>query len=153
MRGPAIIARTLSVPSVVSRTDGRVWQYHPRSDQHSKVACWAILLDLLETSSLLKRHVADGKVAFGINRQINDWSTGRRKNLDLVVARAGASGDQLRAFDLVQLADKYKIVLTDSEKTALSRLPGGSEGAAGSTVLASIHRCSGLVRCWRSGRS
>ncbi|MGH3182596.1 MAG: hypothetical protein ACRDOE_11920, partial [Streptosporangiaceae bacterium] len=45
---------------------GNIWQYHPRSDRHSKVACWAAFFDLLTTSALLRRHVAEGKVIFGL---------------------------------------------------------------------------------------
>lgn len=138
MRGPDIIVRTMSVPSVTDKA-GRTWQYHSRSDQHSKVACWAVLFDLLATSSLLRTHVATGKVAFGINRQINDWHTGRRKDLDLVVARtAGASQPHTAAFDLAALADRYRIVLTDEDRRALADLPTAPQGAAGATVLVAL---------------
>jgi len=135
MRGPDIIARTLSVPSVTDK-QGREWQYHSRSDQHSKVACWAILFDLLQASGLLRQHVANGKVAFGINRQINDWQTGRQKNLDLVVARSGQ--DASPAFDLAALATKYRVVLTPAETEILAGLPRSPEGVAGSTVLVAL---------------
>ena len=138
MRGPAIITRTLSIPSVTDNA-GRAWQYHSRSDQHSKIACWAILFDLLQTSSLLRTHVAANKVAFGINRQINDWSTGRRKDLDLVVARgAGTHDDASPSFDLSQLATRYRIVLTADEQRDLDALPVAPSGGAGSTVLVAL---------------
>ncbi len=137
MRGPAIIARTLSLPLVTDKT-GRTWQYHSRSDQHSKVACWAVLFDLLETSRLLRAHVAAGKVAFGINRRINDWHTGRKKDLDLVVARAGSAGDTLAAFDLADLARRYRLALTEEEWAALDRLPTAPQGASGATVLVAL---------------
>jgi hypothetical protein len=82
MRGPAIISRALSVPLVRDQF-GCTWQYHPRSDRHSKVACWAVIYDLMQSSRLLRKHVSQGKVTFGINRQLNDWETGKRKNLDM----------------------------------------------------------------------
>lgn len=135
LRGPQIIARTLTVPSVVDKR-GRSWQYHSRSDQHSKLACWAILFDLLQSSDLLRSHVASGKVAFGINRTINDWQTGRKKDLDLVVARSGQ--DASPAFDLAQLAERYRLVLTEEERTILSGLPRSPEGVAGSSVLVAL---------------
>ena len=138
MRGPAIITRTLSVPAVTDRT-GRVWQYHSRSDQHSKVACWAVLFDLLQTSSLMQTHVASNKVAFGINRQINDWNTGRRKDLDLVVARSAGGNDDARpSFDLAELAVRYGVILTEEEQDELAALPTAPDGAAGSTVLVAL---------------
>lgn len=135
MSGPAIITRSMTQPSVTD-VAGRTWQYHSRSDQHSKVACWAILFDLLQASQLLRRHVAAGKVAFGINRQINDWQSGRKKNLDLVVARSGETASA--AFDLAQLAGRYQIVLTPQEEQILAGLPRSPEGAAGSTVLVAL---------------
>ena len=138
MRGPAIIARTLSAANVTD-AHGRPWQYHSRSDHHSKVACWAVLFDLLQTSSLLQRHVADGKVAFGINRRINDWTSGRKKDLDLVVARsAGAQDERLQAFDLADLATRYRLDLDETDKAILAELPTAPQGPAGSTVLVAV---------------
>jgi hypothetical protein len=42
-----ILVRTLSTPVPIgpSKTP---WQYHSRSDRHSKIACWGILFDLLD---------------------------------------------------------------------------------------------------------
>lgn len=139
MRGPEIIARTLTVPGVPDKF-GRIWQYHGRSDRHSKVACWAILFDLLQASSLLQRHVRAGKVTFGINRQLNDWETGKKKNLDLVVARTpGPGGNAVGpAFDLVELAERYNLFLTDSERRVLESLPVAPAGTAGATVLIAL---------------
>lgn len=138
MRGPAIIVRSMSVPNVTDSA-GERWQYHSRSDQHSKIACWAVLFDLLLTSDLLRAHVASGKVSFGINRQINDFTTGRKKDLDLVIARAASGGDdQLPAFDLAALAIKYRVQLDADDRLALGRLPAASAGASGSTVLVAL---------------
>lgn len=138
MRGPAIIARSLSVENVTDSA-GRHWQYHSRSDQHSKIACWAVLFDLLATSRLLRRHVEEGRVAFGINRRINDFSTGRKKDLDLVVARAaGMHEDQLPAFDLSALASRYRLQLDSDDMKLLASLPTARASAAGSTVLVAL---------------
>ncbi len=136
MRGPPIIARSLSVPRQIG-PDGGQWQYHSRSDTHSKVACWAIMFDLLSTSSLLREHVADGKVSFAINRKMNNWQTGRSKNLDLVVARASGESKS-RPVSLRQLAERYDIRLTDAESSVLDGLPVSPAGTAGSTVLVAL---------------
>lgn len=117
-------------------TKGAEWQYHSRSDRHSKVACWAIMFDLLNTSRLLREHVAAGKVSFAINRQINDWQSQRSKNLDLVVARA--SGIESPAVDLTELAKRYDLQLTESDAQTLHALPLSPTGAAGSTVLVAL---------------
>lgn len=139
MRGPDIIARTLSVPRVPDKF-GHTWQYHSRSDRHSKVACWAVLFDLLQASDLLQRHVRAGKVTFGINRQLNDWETGKKKDLDLVVARAPGPGSPVasEALDLKGMAQRYDIVLTDEERAVLDSLPVGTAGTAGATVLVAL---------------
>ncbi|KQU56393.1 hypothetical protein ASG84_19625 [Rhodococcus sp. Leaf278] len=135
--GPAIIARTLSKPNNVVSKNGSQWQYHPRSDHHSKIACWAVLFDLLSASSLMQRHAATGKVAFGINRELNDWTTNRTKNLDLVVARTGDDVG-ITTTDLVDLADKYGIGLTAQEQSALTALPTSPRGDAGAIVLVAL---------------
>lgn len=138
MRGPEIIARTMSRPTVLDSA-GRPWQYLSRSDRHSKVACWAVLFDLLQTSSLLRTHVVAGKVAFGINRQINDFHTNRKKDLDLVVARTAGAGDHtLQAFDLAVLGTRYRLDLTAEDQRILADLPTSPMGAAGSTVLIAL---------------
>jgi len=63
MDGPAILAASMSVPQ--PRGDSAtLWQYHSRSDLHSKVACWVVLYDLLQQSTLLKNHAAAGKIVW-----------------------------------------------------------------------------------------
>ena len=83
-----ILVRTLSTPAPMgpSRT---LWQYHSRSDRHSKIACWGVLFDLLQTSGLLRSHVADGKVVFGVNHVMRDFVNNKKKALDLVLCRPG----------------------------------------------------------------
>ena len=46
MKGPTILARSMSTATRRGQ-DAVAWQYHSRSDSHSKVACWAVLFDLL----------------------------------------------------------------------------------------------------------
>lgn len=117
--------------------EGVPWQYHSRSDVHSKVACWAIMFDLLATSSLLQQHVAQGKVSFAINRKMNNFQTGRSKNLDLVVARA-SNGDGSATVSLAELAGRYDILLDADDRAALDLLPASPAGAAGATVLVAL---------------
>ena len=84
LHGPEILVRTLSGTAIKDR-HGNSWQYHSRSDGHSKVACWGVVFDLLRSCSLLRRHVADGKVSFGINHEMRDFVHDRKKKLDLVL--------------------------------------------------------------------
>jgi hypothetical protein len=121
MYGLNILARTLSVPSPKGAT-GSTWQYHPRSDHHSKVACWGILFDLLQHSSLLTAHVANGRVIFGINHEMSDFRTRRKKNLDLVLATPAGRGKPSRE-TFADLAKRYFIQLSAEEQAILQNLP------------------------------
>lgn len=149
MRGPRIITRTLSAAAIADK-HGNSWQYHSRSDHHSKVACWAIAFDLLTASTKLRDHVAAGRVTFGINRQLNDYETGKKKDLDLVIARApghdpageapSEGKNAARAFDLTELAERFHVVLTDDDRAALDALdlPPAPAGKPGATVLVAL---------------
>src|SRR5215213_4376206 len=92
MLGPTLLSRTLSRPT---RRDkfGNAWQYHSRSDHHSKVVCWAVTVDLLARCPLLRRHVEDGTVGFGVNHTMVDFVHDRRKDLDLVLCTRGGRTD------------------------------------------------------------
>ncbi len=101
MLGPETIARVMSVPAVTDR-DGRLWQYHTRSDRHSKVACLVVLIDLLDACPLLHRHAAEGRVSFGVNHELRDFRSGRKKDLDFVICRP--AGPSKRARSVAQMA-------------------------------------------------
>lgn len=134
MHGPEILARSMSVPSVTDKF-GNLWQYHSRSDQHSKVACWAMLFDLLEHCPLLLQHVAMGKVGFGINHEMRDFKNNRSKYLDLVICTPGtASGDERKTFG--GLVEQYSIRLTPQEQAQLDRFSELKQVAVGSVHLA-----------------
>jgi len=132
MHGPAILVRTLSSTSRRDRS-GNLWQYHSRSDHHSKVACWGVIFDLLATTPLLRRHVAAGAVCFGINHEMRDFVHDRKKNLDLVLCTpsGGATKDTL-----VSIASGYDIKLTDEERTVLKGLPTLVRAPVGSVIMA-----------------
>src|SRR5450756_33137 len=132
MHGPAILVRTLSSTSRRDRS-GSLWQYHSRSDHHSKVACWGVIFDLLATTPLLRRHVAAGAVCFGINHEMRDFVHDRKKNLDLVLCTpsGGATKDTLAS-----IASGYDIKLTDEERTVLKGLPTLVRAPVGSVIMA-----------------
>lgn len=130
--GDLIYARSLD-RSRIDDKFGNVWQYNPRSDAHSKAACWALLFDLLSACELLREHVKSEKIGFGINHQMRDFRLNRAKNLDLVICTR-KNGYSNRT--LWSLADTYEIPLTPEEKSALGRLPHIRECAVGTTLLA-----------------
>ena len=135
MNGPDILVRSLSVP-LRSDAFGNAWQYQPRSDRHSKIACWGILFDLLAESELLRRHVTQGKVIFGVNHEMSDFKTMRKKNLDLVVARPGTSATGPEPPDFAALMARYGVLLSASQYAKLRELPVLAGGPVGSVLLA-----------------
>jgi hypothetical protein len=121
MDGPEILARSMSLPTVTDRHGNR-WQYHSRSDQHSKVACWALLFDLMHHCPLLLQHIAAGKIGFGINHEMRDFKNNRSKDLDLVLCTPGtATGVEKLAF--ADLAEEFRVQLTHAQRAQLALLP------------------------------
>jgi hypothetical protein len=134
VRGPEILARFLLAPGEKLDKYGNPWQYNSRSDRHSKVGCWGIAFDLLAQSSQLREHAASGKVTIGVNHAMTDYSTGREKKLDLVIARpaAGKSGEH----SFKGLVDHYKVLLTEEESSLVDELPDIAVAAVGTPLVA-----------------
>lgn len=135
MDGPTILVASLSVPQPRGRSKAR-WQYHSRSDLHSKVACWGVCFDLLRQSSLLRQHVQAGKVVFGVNHEMRDFSTNRKKNLDLVIARPSGPHTTSSPRTLGELAAEYDVVLDQVQQQTLQGLPVLQEGSVGAVLVA-----------------
>ena len=134
MDGPDILARSMSVPRITDKF-GNQWQYHSRSDQHSKVACWALLFDLVHHCPLLKQHIADKKVGFGINHEMRDFKNNRSKYLDLVICTPGTPADTGNS-TFVNLAGQYHVDLTSGQKSQLASYPPLNRVPVGSVHLA-----------------
>ena len=135
MDGPGIIVRTLSQPAVPDKY-GNLWQYHSRSDRHSKVACWAVLFDLLQESELLANHATAGKITYGINRTMRDFRTGRTKDLDLVISRPGSGSLPRPPATMHDLALRWGLRLTPEQWVLLPKLAPLVEGTAGNVLVA-----------------
>lgn len=135
MYGPEILVRTLSK---ATRKDslGNRWQYHSRSDHHSKVACWGVIFDLLRTTPLLRKHVEKGVVYFGINHEMRDFVHDRKKNLDLVLCTPSGVGAAQSPVTLSSIAAEYRIDLTDTEQSELVALPVLRRAPVGSVLMA-----------------
>lgn len=151
MDAPDILVRTLStpVPMGLSKTP---WQYHSRSDRHSKVACWGILFDLLQTSGLLRAHVTDRKVFFGVNHTMRDFVHNKEKKLDLVLCRPESSSianPGRRPVTLQSLADRWQIKLTPLQQATLTALPAINQAPVGA-VLAALEAKATMtvIRLW-----
>lgn len=125
--GLDILVRSMSAPTP-GFAYGNAWQYHSRSDRHSKILCWSILFDLLRRDSAVARHLRAGKASFGINHTMRDFQHDRKKDLDLVVCRRGpdrtyltSRRDPITGFS--DMVDAYEIHLNDDERADLRSLP------------------------------
>lgn len=134
MYGPQLLVESMSIPRPRGKTHAP-WQYHSRSDLHSKVACWGVLFDLLQQSALLRHHVAAEKVILGVNHEMRDFATGRKKRLDLVVARP-AGGSVPGTKTLADLADEWWIELSAEQRDEFASLPALREGVVGAALVA-----------------
>jgi hypothetical protein len=134
--GDEILVRTISTPT--SRAGGQAWSYDSRSDHHSKVACWGIVFDLLRSSELVRRHVGDGRIVFGINHPFRDFRTNKLKKLDLVICRPSLEQRRKgrKPHTLRGLATSYGLALTQAELADLADLPELREGPVGSVLMA-----------------
>lgn len=119
VNGLDILVRTMSVPSHIGGS-GALWQYHSRSDRHSKVACWGILFDLLQHSPVLTGRIEKGLVGFGINHKMTDFKQAKEKRFDLVLCTPGTGRAPKGTFR--SLASDYGLVLDADEQTALATL-------------------------------
>lgn len=133
--GPILIARSIAACRIADKY-GNTWQYHSRSDRHSKIACWVIAFDLMRRSELLREHLAAGKVVLGVNHTLRDFQTQRKKDLDLVIAQPAADspGDVKRTF--AAMSHDWGVQLDEDEATALAALPAAPEAPVGSVLLA-----------------
>jgi hypothetical protein len=98
----------------------RAWQYHSRSDTHSKIACWTLLFDLLLECDVLRTAAQQERLGFGINfvmvGPIN-------KTLDLVLSVVPLTRAAQPRRTFAALADAMEVVLGDSDRAALAALP------------------------------
>ncbi|MGE6784420.1 hypothetical protein ACQKGL_18075 [Ensifer adhaerens] len=135
MHGPDILIRTLSKSTRADRY-GNPWQYHSRSDHHSKVACWGIIFDLIGASALLRRHVEEQRVFFGINHEMRDFVHDRKKDLDLVLCTPSSGSQPVARQTLSDLGRHYEIDLTEEENRQLIALPILYRAPVGSVLMA-----------------
>ncbi len=83
----------------------------------------------------MRNHAAEGRLVIGVNHTMTDFATGRKKDLDLVIARpSGAVPTSGPTF--ADLAGRYGIDLTDAEAGALAALPVLREGPVGAVLVA-----------------
>ena len=117
--GPTVLVQTMS-KATRKGSGKRPWQYHSRSDTHSKVACWTVLLDLLSECDVLQDHARSGKLAFRINHVMVGPIN---KTLDLVVTVVPPGRSPGGRATFADLVARYGIVIDATQAAALASLP------------------------------
>jgi hypothetical protein len=124
MYGPEIIARTMSIPTRRGKKSRKRWQYHGRSDAHSKIACWALLFDLLHSCDEFKGQARRGKVRFAVNHLMVGPIN---KTLDLVVCASADSDATLPRRSFLDLGREYGVQLSPAETALANEVPQFAE--------------------------
>ena len=125
MRGPTILARSMSIATRRGKSP-RAWQYHSRSDSHSKIACWTLLFDLLLECDVVREAAERGRLGFRINHamigQIN-------KTLDLVITVVPPTRLQATRRTFAELSEVFGVALDETDRAALAGMPALYEEA------------------------
>lgn len=120
--GESALVATLSVPRQ-RKKGGPDWQYHPRSDHHSKVSCLLMALDLMIASRVLREAIASGKVACGINHVMMDHKKKLKKAFDLVFHRPAEGVEVQVRQTFKSLLKLYGVALTAAQQAQVDKLP------------------------------
>lgn len=120
MRGPTILARSMSIPTRRGKEDAHAWQYHSQSDSHSKVACWTLLFDLLLECDVVRSAAEQGRLGFRINHMMIGPIN---KTLDLVLTVVPTTQEQVQRRTFAELVDALGVVLDSEDCAALAGLP------------------------------
>ncbi len=119
MRGPTILARSMSI-ATRRGAESRPWQYHSRSDSHSKIACWTLLFDFLLECDAVRDAAAHGRLGFGINHIVVGPIN---KTLDLVLTVVQPSQTTADRRTFAALAETLGVALDEADQSALADLP------------------------------
>jgi hypothetical protein len=119
MRGPTILARSMSIATRRGKSP-RAWQYHSRSDSHSKIACWTLLFDLLLECDVAREVAERGRLGFRINHMMVGPIN---KTLDLVLTIVQPARHSMPRRTFAELARVLGVALDESDHAALSGLP------------------------------
>jgi len=119
MRGPEIMARTMSVPTARGGST-RKWEYHSRSDSHSRLACWTMVFDLMLECDVVRSAAESGRIGFRINHVMVGPIN---KTLDLVVTVTPPGRTLKNRRTFAGVGESLGIVLDQADRAALAALP------------------------------
>lgn len=123
-RMPEILTRSLNA----TLTSG--WRYNPRSDRHSVIKCFGLLLDLLRSVPLLGPALQRGELVFGINSPFDG------KALDLVLGPPTIGKSRRRLRSLYEIVENSGIQLDVVERERFQLFEGIQEGVVKTPLVA-----------------
>lgn len=94
-----------------------------------------MMFDLLRHCPLMRKHATDGKIGFGINHIMTDFTSGRPKALDLVISIPRNDVTEKPA-SFASLVKEQQIVLSREGKTELNGLPPLFRRPVGDVLMA-----------------
>jgi hypothetical protein len=74
----------LAVNQQASKTNGRLYNYHPRSNSHSLWLCRYIMQELVTRSEIIRKNARQGRIALGLDIE-HTFQNGKRKKLELAI--------------------------------------------------------------------
>lgn len=123
MIGPELIRATMSQTRMYGpEATARPWQYHSRSDHHSKVAATALMVDVMQESPELCADVEAGRVGMAVNPKLTD-RRGRVKTLDMMFCLTDDALPVRGARTLVRVMEDLGVIATDEQWSLIRGLP------------------------------
>ena len=119
---PSALARFvewLACNSQVSKTDGRRYNYLPRSTSHSLSLCGFVVYDLVLRSELIREKAQQGRIAFGLN-VYHTWPNGKTKNLDLAIGVPELLGLPLTPHGISQATGFSRVLISCEAKNCMT---------------------------------
>jgi hypothetical protein len=136
--GPEILTRTLSAGAPIGPPPN-IWQYHPRSDRHSAVACWGIVFDLLASNESFRSRVANGELGYATRHKMRDAVSGITHPLPVVLGFGSPSENSV---DFATMGKVLNVQLTKPERALLDGFPPLPGLQIRSVVFAATSRAS-----------
>jgi hypothetical protein len=119
---PSALARFvdwLATNSQRSKTDGRMYNYLPRSDSHSIALCRFIVQDLVIRSEVIREKAKEGRIAFGLNVR-HRFPNGKTKTLDFAIGIPDPAGLPLTPHGISQAEEFSRVLISCEQKTCMT---------------------------------
>jgi hypothetical protein len=94
------------------------------------------MFDLLSACPLLRQHIRESKVGFGINHRLTDFQTTRKKDLDLVICTPSLASTGTNTVTFRSYQKKLGIELGESDSAKIASLPDVRVVPVGNVLVA-----------------